>query len=223
MRIQQRQAHRTRSLGHPLFALSRLVEVKRRGIDHRQHLRAGCLGRLRRLVEPGVFANQNADLDTTHLEHQRSVAGIAARGEIAPLVEDLVVRQLALAVGADDASPCQQRGRIEAQRHGGGRGPNIAAIAELMRMPDQHMQALTRCQLSRDAGQRFNAALHEGRAQQQVLRRVAAQCQLRRHQQLSARSVRSTCSFDNALGVARQVADGRVDLSQRKLDHVGAC
>ena len=142
MRVQQRQPDAARALGHALLALGRLAEVERRGIEHAQHLRAGRLGGCGRLVEPGVLADQQAEAQAADLEHHRRLPGVAARGEVAPLVEHLVVRQLALAVGGRHASPCQHRGRVVALLHRQRLGPNIAPLTELMRMPHHHVQAL---------------------------------------------------------------------------------
>jgi hypothetical protein len=49
------------------------------------------------------------------------------------------------------------------------------------------------------------------------------QGQFGRDQQLRTCGVSAAGGVDNAPRVARQVADGGVDLSQRNLDHVGAC
>ena len=91
--VEQRHGSRARALGHALFALGELAEMKRRGVEHAQHLRTGRLGARGRLVEPGVLADREAETQAADLEHDRPVASVAPGGEVAPFVEHLVVRQ----------------------------------------------------------------------------------------------------------------------------------
>ena len=222
MRIQQRHGQAARPLGHALFALADLAQVEGRGIQHTQHLGAGRLGTSPRLVEPGVFADQDAEADAVDVDDDTALAGVAARGEIAPLVEDLVVRQLALAIGRDDPPPRQNRGRVGALLHGMRLRPNIAALAKLMRMPHHHEQPRQIGQLLRAVVQRLGAGLHEGRSQQQVFGRVAAQAEFGCQHQTRTLRVRATGTFDDLAAVAGQIANRGIDLRQGYF-HRGWC
>jgi len=85
-------------------------------------------------------------------------------------------------------------------------------------MPDQHRQTVQRCQF---AGQRLQlplAGVHESRAQQQVFGRIAGQCQLRCDHQRRAAGMRVARGSGDLAGVAREIADRRVDLRQRDAD-----
>jgi hypothetical protein len=116
---------------HPLAFLA---DVIRRRVDHRQHLGAASAGQFGRLLEPGVLADEQADVDTARLEH----AGALPRREVAALVEHLVVGQFALGVGLEDAAFLDDAGRVVAQLH----GHRLAAHAAAGRMPDHHVQSL---------------------------------------------------------------------------------
>ena len=221
VREQQGQPDAARALRHALLPLFGLVDVEGRRIEHRQHLRPGRLRQLRRLVEPRVLADQHAELEAAGLEHQRALPGVTARGEIAVLVEHLVVGQLALAVGGEHMSPRQHRGRIAAQRHTHRLGPNIAAFTELMRMTHHHVQALAIGQLTRHVGERLLAGQHEGRAQQQILRRVAAQAQLGGQHDARAGRMSLPRHGNDLASIAGQVADMGVELGQRDLGGSG--
>jgi hypothetical protein len=179
------------------------------------------LRRLRRFVKPGVFADQHAKSHATGFKDQRRQTRIAAGHKVAPFVEDLVVGQLALAVGANNTSPCQHRGGIEALLHRQGLGPNIAALTKLMRMPHHHVQARTIGQFRRQVRQCLGAALHEGRAQEQVFRRVAGQGQFGGQHHRGALGMRLARGGRYKARVAGQVADGGVDLRECHFHDVG--
>jgi hypothetical protein len=78
MRIQQRQAGGLHALHHAGLALAALVEVEGRGVEHAQHLGTGGLGGLRGFVEPGVFADQQAETAAAGVEDHRALPCIAA-------------------------------------------------------------------------------------------------------------------------------------------------
>ena len=82
-----------------LLALAVLADVERRGGDVEHDLRAGerQVGR-RRAGLPDVLADRRARDDVAEAEQQQ----VVARGEVAVLVEDAVVRQEALAVDRAD-------------------------------------------------------------------------------------------------------------------------
>ena len=86
-----------------------------------------------------------------------------------------------------------------------------------MRMPHHHVQALEIAQRTRAAGQGVGAGLHEGRAQQQVFGRVAAQAQFGEKHQPRALRVCTLGRFDDSLRVAGDVAHRHVDLREGHL------
>ena len=149
MGIEQRHAHSLCTLGHPRLALTRLVEMERRRIEHAQHLRAGGHRSRSRLVEPGVLADQYTEPLATGVEHHRWQPRLATADEVAALIEHLIVRQLALAIGRLHAPADQQRGRVEAHRCGQRLGALCRHRAAARRMTKQHRQALQRRQFGR--------------------------------------------------------------------------
>ena len=216
--VQQRQLGVARAVAHAQLAFNDLAQVVRRRVQHAQHLCPGGLGGSRRLVEPGVFADQQAEAQAADLEHDRPQPRIAARGEVATLVEHLVVRQLALAIGRDDVAAGQHRRRVVAPGYRMRSGADIGLIGKLMRVPDHHMQAAQIGQCFRAIGQRVATSQHEGWAEQQVFGRIAAQAQLRGQHHLRALRMRTARKLDDLRDVADQVAHGRVDLSERNFD-----
>ena len=214
MQVEQRHAERAGAFAHARFALGHLAEVEGRRVQHAQHLGAGHLGGLAGFVEPGVFADHEAETEAVDLEHHGALTSVAAGGEIAPLVEHLVVGQFAFAVGRDDAPPREHRGRVVALLHRVRLRPNIAPITELMRMPDHHHQARQIGERARAVRQGVGAGLHEGGSQQQVFGRVAAQAEFGREHEAGALRVGTAGGVDDLRGVAGEVADGGIDLRQ---------
>jgi hypothetical protein len=217
VRIQQRPRGRARTLGHALLAFGRLVQVERRCVEHAQHLRASAHGCRRGLVEPGVFADQHAEAQAIDVEYQRALPCIPPRAEVAALVEDLVVRQLALGITCPHEA-CGQDGRgIEAARHGHRLGPDVARAVRSHRMTHHHVQALEIRQIGRQRLQRQFAGRHECRSKQEILWWVSCQREFGREHDACTGRMRGAGSVGNQPRVARQVADRRVDLRQRDL------
>jgi hypothetical protein len=144
---------------HRLQALRLLAKMKRRSIQHQQHLRARRLRTLGRIVEPGVLADVDAEHRALRFEHERPVI----RREVALLVEDVIVRQVVLAISADDHPTLQDGGGVEAQ----------ALARERMTHHDREIRILQ--QLDREALQRRVARCVECSPQQQVLGWIAGQ------------------------------------------------
>ena len=97
---------------HPL-AVGGLAAVVRRGVDVDGELgpAVGLHGE-RTVGAPDVLADADADVDAAdHVQLQR--VGLAARREVAGLVEHGVVRQQALAVGAEDPPVGAHGGGVE--------------------------------------------------------------------------------------------------------------
>ena len=57
--------------------------------------------------------------------------------------------------------------------------------------------------------------LLEARPQHQVLGRIAHDDELREHDEIRARARRAGAGFQDQLGVAVEIADGRIDLCER--------
>ena len=134
MCINQRQAAIGHTLAHALLALWAFTGMKRRGVQHRQHLRPSVTRQAGRLVEPGVFANEQTHPHAFDLEHAHPVAGC----EIAALVKHLVIGQLALVVSAHHLPFAENARAVVAARHGHAAGAHATAFG----MAHHHMQAL---------------------------------------------------------------------------------
>jgi hypothetical protein len=133
VRIDHRQVQRPGPLGHARHAFAAFARVKGRCIDHGQHFRARFLGQQARLVEPRVFADQQPDAHALDLEHASALAG----DEITPLVEHLVIGQLALGVGLQHPAFAEHAGRVVAPVH----GHRFAADVATGGMPHHDVQA----------------------------------------------------------------------------------
>ena len=70
-------------------------------------------------------------------------------------------------------------------------------------------------QIARESGRGFPALRDEGAAQQQIARQVADERELWRHGQVGAPAACFARRVRNQPGIAREVADERVDLQQR--------
>ncbi len=76
------------------------------------------------------------------------------------------------------------------------------------------MQALEVGQRPCTIGQRIGTGTHEGRAQQEVFGRVAAEAELGGDDQAHPLRMRPSRRLDDAAAVSRQIPHGRVDLRQ---------
>jgi hypothetical protein len=160
---------------------------------------ARALGRVR---EPGVLADVDAEGRAAGFEDERPVV----RREVALLVEDVVVRQVVLAVRADHHAVRDHRRRVEA--------PALArqGVAD----HDLHLRIL----------QQLRAQFLQGRvgrcvecpAQQQVFGRVTRQRQFRSEQDMRPGGSRASRGVEDLPAVALEVADGAIQLRDRDLD-----
>ena len=150
-----------------LLALAVLADVERRRRDVDQQLRAGKreVGR-RRAGLPHVLADRHADERLAEAEQDE----VAAGREVALLVEDAVVRQEALAVDRPHLAV-------------GADGAGVVQVAVEGREADERRDPGRR---GRDLVERPPGRAHEGRAQQQVLRRVARDRELGEEDELGA-------------------------------------
>jgi hypothetical protein len=154
--VHHRQAGVGDALAQHLVAQALLVHVEGRGVEHQQQLGTGPAGHVGGAGFPHVGADVDAHPHALEFEH----AGLMAGLEVALLVEDLVVGQAVLEVGARHAAVLDHRGGVEALA-----GP-------LGRVADQHRDAL---HLRRQRVELLGAGLQKGRPQQQVFGRIAAQ------------------------------------------------
>ncbi|MNS87869.1 hypothetical protein D3C72_1218250 [compost metagenome] len=184
------------------IALGMLAALVGRSVGHHHQLRTGTHRIGQRLGEPQVFADQQAHRNAINLEH--AAATVRVDIEVAALVEHRVIGQLALAVGLLHQAITQHAGRVV--DHGTGR----------LRPTDHSSDATAR---RGNAGHRLLALVQEARAQQQVLRRIAADRQLGEHHQPGAVLVaRLADHLDDALGVAGDIANREVELRHRDAD-----
>ena len=133
MRVDQGQTGLLTALAHGGLALAALAHVKRRGIDHGQHLRPGGQGIRSRGFKPGVLTDQQPHTPTAHLKH----AGAVAWGEIAALVKHLVVGQFAFIGKSHHLALAQDTGAVESLHHRHRTGAAVATTG----VAHHHMQA----------------------------------------------------------------------------------
>jgi len=182
-----------------LRAAKRLLpRVKGRAVGHDEHLRAGPGRRRRWLRKPDVFADDDADPHTVDVEYARR----AARLEVPLLVEDRVVREILLPVDLAHAAVAHDGDRV------------VAAAAGTLRKADEHRAAPD---LRRQRRELRAACVDERRPQQQVLRRIAAQRELRRDDQRRAAPLGLGDGVEDAARVGGEVADALVELRDRQL------
>jgi hypothetical protein len=176
-----------------------LVALERRGVDRQDHLGAGGHGRMQRLGEPHVLADEQAECDALEFEH--AVAAVRVDHEVAALVEHRVVGQLALAVGALDAAVAQDAGGVVDHR------------TRALGPADDGGDATGRGR--RDPCHRLLEVVQEARPQQQVLGRIARQRQLREQHQVRPVLVpRLGDHRRDPVGVVVDGADREVELGQ---------
>ena len=144
-----------------------------------------------------------------------------ARHEVPVLVEDAVVRQVMLGRGNDDRAAVQHRRGVE-RRSGRQAHPRRQS-----RLPVQvagHHGDVAQAGLGEPGGslpQRGDRRLYERRAQRQVLDRIAGEHHFGEQDHPGACGGRLRGPADDGGGVAVEVADGGIDLSERdpKLGH----
>ena len=180
-----------------LLAFLRLADVvRRRGeIDEQLGAGEGEVGR-RRARLPDVLADRRPDQRAAEPQQQQLASG----REVAVLVEDAVVRQVALAVEALHLAV-------------GADGAGVEEIAVEPGRADERRQPGARL---RDLAQRLLGCADEARAEQQVLGRVPGDGELGEEDELRACRARVGQTGENALAVAVQVADDSVDLGESK-------
>ena len=147
---------------------------------------------------PHVLADADTDLDAADLVQLQRVGLVAGR-EVAGLVEDGVVGQEALAIGADDLAAGADGGGVE----------EVAVLLDVA--DDRRAVACAGGELAEHGG----VVGDEARLEHEVLRRVAGDRQLGEGDEVAARRVGAVVGVDEEGEVAVEVADGRVELGQR--------
>ena len=180
-----------------LLAVLRLADVVRRGreIDEQLGPREGEVGR-RRARLPDVLADRRAHERVAEPQQQQLAPG----REVAVLVEDAVVRQVALAVEPLHVAV-------------GADGAGVEEIAVEPGSADERGQPRA---FLRDLPQRRLRGAHEGRAQEQILGRIPRDGELGKEHEVGARRARVRDTGENAFAVAVQVAHDDVDLGESK-------
>jgi hypothetical protein len=151
------------------------------------------------LVIPHVFADGEADLDAVELD--RRVPG--GRLEITVLIKHIVSGQQRFGARGDNAPVLEQ---------GDGVG-HLAAGAAFIAPHETNQQT----RLSRGGGQllqRLQVARHKRRALQEIARRVASDGQFWCHHDFRTRVATAPVGGEDAGDVAREIADGGVQLGQ---------
>lgn len=172
--------------------------MKRRGIDDGQQLGACGHGSPRRAGMPGVFANQQADLDAIELEDTALLTG----RKVALFVEHAKIGQQLLEVARNLLTIAQHAGSVE----------QFLTLLIALRVTDDQRQprpldtGLLQLLQGRVAG------LQKCRTQIQVLGRVAAQGKLGREQQSGTVGISFSSSGDDFLDIAREVSHNKIAL-----------
>ena len=180
-----------------------LLPVERRTVRHDQEFSAALGETLGDLVGPDVLADRHADLDAAKQDRSRQRAGV----EHALLVEDAVVRQIDLEAHRRDPSAVEQRHRVVDLA---GVGPHAA---------DEHGGAGP--EIGRELLDRGAAGGGERRLAHQILGRIAADVQLRQHEQIGALPRRVGTRANELFDVAGEIAENGIELGKRDLQGVG--
>ena len=184
---------------HPLALGVPSLEVRRAvGDDHELGASRG-LGRDRALGAPHVLADGHAHPHAGDLE-ERERCG--AGSEVALLVEHRVVRQQALLVDAHDLAARADRGRV----------------VEVTTGVDEPHHGRTPTGAGRHLVEGGAVGGDEARLEDEVLGRVAGDGELGEHGDVAAGGLGLVVGREDALDVAVEVADHRVELTQPEPD-----
>ena len=134
---------------------------------------------------------------TTHVAEAQQEE-VVARREVAVLVEDAVVRQVALAVDAPHLAVGEHEARV-------------VEVGVEVRRADERGDPVRRL---RDLVDRPPRRADEAGAEQQVLRRVAGDDELGEEDEVGVRLAGLSEPLDDAGGVAVEVADDAIDLCE---------
>ena len=173
-----------------------LAGVKRRSVGNDDELRSRVTRCCRGAGTPDVLANDDAHSNAVDVDDAR----LTARVEVALLVENGVIRKATLAIARSYVAIAQHRDRV------------VASVRRKLRKADQDSDAPNE---RGEARQFVGARGKKCRTQQQILRRVATQRELRGDQQLRPAAPRLGGSLEDARRIAGEIADHLVELSDR--------
>ena len=203
--IESRHLQPARQLGQPALPIPRLAHVVGRGIHDGQHLCPCGHSSSTRLVEPAVFADQQAYAHALHLDH----AGSRAGSEITQLIKHLVVGQFLLGIPGH-ALPFPQHGHgIVVLRHShAARAQAVIATG----VPHHHGEPLQIGQRTGDSLHGFVAGLLKRRPLPQILCRIAADGHFGREHQVRSIRMGMPCCPNDGLDIAGKITHPGIEL-----------
>ena len=180
-----------------LLTLLRLADVERRCGEVHEELRTGEgeIGR-RWAGLPDVFADRQARVHVARVEHHE----VAPLGEVAVLVEDAVVREEVLSVdGAHLAvgAHCARVREISVEPGSADKGDEVGCGA-------------------RDLLHGIVGGADEAGTEQEILRRVAGDGELREEDEVGPHTARLAEPGEDLLAIPVEVADDDVELGERE-------
>ena len=182
------------------LTLAQPLRVIRRGIQVDQQVRTrGRLRAHRAVGSPRVLTDRHAD---AHAGDFEQLARIRAGREVALLVEHRVVRKVLLAI--DTLHPAH-----------GAHGGRVVEIAGPLRKPDDRSALVGP---RRNLLECLRRTGDEGRAQEEILRRIPGNRQLREHDQVGPGRRRGVVRIEDAACIRLEITDDRVDLSGGNTD-----
>ncbi len=172
-------------------------------------------------VLPEVLADGERDVDAVHADHRHRVA----RHEVPELVEDAVVGEVVLGERQHHLAAVQHRGGV--LRGAGGLAVPRLCLLGTVEIADDHRDLPVPLvgEPPGERAQRGPRGLDEGRPQGQVLDGVTGQHHLGERDEMRTLLGGVPGPVHDRLGVAGEIADGRVDLiqSETKLGHAAQC
>ena len=168
----------------------------RRPVGNHDKLRPRVTRCCRGARTPDILTNDDADPNAVDVDDARITAGV----EVALLVENRVIRKATLAIARNYLAVAQHRHRV------------VASVRRKLWKADEDSDAFD----ARGEPRQFVGARGKKcRTQQQILGRVATERELRGDQQLRSTAPRLGGSLEDARGVAGEIADHLVELSDR--------
>ena len=171
------------------------MERRRREVDEQLSSGEGEIGR-RRAGLPHVFADRDAHEHVAELQQHE----IAPGREVAVLVEDAVVRQVALAIDA-------------LHRAVGQHGAAVVQVALEQRDADERRDSRA---TGRDLVERRTCRSDESRTEQEILRRIPRDSQLGEDDQVCALTASGLELSEDPVAIPVEIADDDIDLRQRE-------
>jgi len=174
-----------------------LVRVIRRPVGNDDELRARVTRCCRGASTPDVLTNDDADPNAVDVDDAR----IAARVEVALLVENGVIRKATLTIERRYLAVAQHRDRVVA-----------SSVRRELGKADQNGDSFDAWG---EARQFVGARGKKRRTQQQILGWIATKGEFRSDQQLRSAAPTFGYGFEDTRGIAGKIADHLVELSDR--------